>query len=112
MEGGIFLLLCVLALFIGSRARNTRNKPMSEKAVRNLLRLKIGLIWASLVLIIAMMLMLLPSTVELVLIARDTHFDWDTLISVGLVLFGFYTIYAILVKIKQLRKLTYAPKKQ
>ena len=56
--------------------------------------------------------MLLPSTVELVLIARDTHFDWDTLISVGLVLFGFYTIYAILVKIKQLRKLTYPPKKQ
>jgi cell division septal protein FtsQ len=112
MEGGIFLLLCVLALFIGSRARNTRNKPMSEKAVRNLLRLKTGLIWASLVLIVAMMLMLLPSTVELVLIARDTHFDWDTLISVGLVLFGFYTIYAIVIKLKQLRKLTDAPKKQ
>jgi uncharacterized membrane protein len=97
MEGGIFLLLCVLALFIGSRARNTRNKPMSAKAVRNLMRLKTGLMWASLV--------------ELVLIARDTHFDWDTLISVGLVLFGFYTIYTIVVKLKQLHKFTDAPRK-
>ena len=112
MEGGIFLLLCVLALFIGSRARNTRNKPLSGKAARNLLRLKTGLIWASLVLIVAMMIMLLPSTVELVLIAGDTHFDWDTLISVGLVLFGFYTIYAIVIKLKQLHKFTDVPRKQ
>jgi len=105
-------LLCVLALFIGSRARNTRNKPMSARAIRNLMRLKTGLIWASLVLIVAMMIMLLPSTIELVLIARDTHFDKDTLISVGIVLFGLYTIYAIVVKLKQLHKFTDTQKKQ
>lgn len=104
MEGGIFLLLCLLALLIGSRARNTRANPLSAKAERNRLRIKIFLIWTALLIITLWVVLFIPAVIEKVSIAIDTHFDWDTAISIALLAFGIYTMYVILLRLKALKK--------
>lgn len=104
MEGGIFLLLCLLALVIGSRVRNSRSKPQTEKAIQNQMRVKKIMIWVSLVLISIWVLLLIPSAIELTNIAIHTHFDWDTVLSVFFVIFGLFTIYSIVRQLKKMNK--------
>jgi cell division septal protein FtsQ len=104
MEGGIFLLLALLALLIGSRVRNTRSSSLSPKAAKNKLRIKLFLIWVSLLIIFLWVVLFIPAVIEKVKISIDTHFDWDTAISILLLAFGIYTLYVILQRLKLMHK--------
>lgn len=100
MEGGLFLLLCLLALLIGSRARNTRSRQLTPKAVRQRLRAKLFLASAAFVVITLMLLFYIPAFVEAVLIALDTSFSWDILIGLGIIVVGITTLIFILKMLK------------
>jgi len=101
MEGGIFLLLCLLALFIGSRARNNRSKQLSEKEFKRKEKIMRFMIYASLLLIVLFLLAYTPFAIREFNIARDTHFSAESYLSFGLWGFGLFTLYTI---VQTLRK--------
>ena len=101
MSGGIFLLLCVLAFLIGTRAQKSRAGTLSAKAIRQREKFKLVLMWASFVVVVAIMLLYFPAVVEKIMIARDTRWDWDTVLSIGIFVFGIFTAYTILRAVKK-----------
>jgi cytochrome c biogenesis factor len=101
MEGGIFLLLCVLALFIGSRARNAKLKNLSEKQLRRKAKMTKGMVLAAFVLVVLFLLAYTPFVLREISIARDTHFSTESYLSLILWVFGFFTLYTIFKALKK-----------
>lgn len=104
MSGGIFLLLCVLAFLIGTRAQKSRAGKLSTKALRQQNRIKFILMWVSFALVLVTMILYAPALYEKITIAIDTHFDWDTILSAGLFAFGLFTVFTIYQSIKKIKK--------
>ncbi|MBI9066713.1 MAG: hypothetical protein JEZ09_05430 [Salinivirgaceae bacterium] len=104
MSGGIFLLLCLLAFFIGTRALKSRTGQLSPKAIKQRQKIKVVLMWASFILVLIIMILYFPEFIKQIMIAFDTHFDWDVLLS--LVLFGFaiFTVITIYRAIQKEKK--------
>lgn len=101
MEGGLFLLLCLIALMIGARARNSKYKQLSDKEQRRKEMIKKIIVWGALILIVMFLFAYAPFVIQDVRIAIDTHFVLETYLSITLLAFGVFTIYTI---IKSLNK--------
>lgn len=101
MEGGIFLLLCLLALVIGNNARKTREQKLSEKEIRRKEKFKHVMTWSALVLIIAFLMFFIPALIYDIKIALDTRFDNETWLGIALLIVAIFTIITI---VKRLRK--------
>jgi len=101
MGGGLFLLLCLLALFIGARARNSKNRVLSDKEIKRKERAKRIMVIASLVLVSLFLLAFLPFVIQDIVIAIDTHFYIETYLSMALLAFGLFTIYTIIKSLKK-----------
>lgn len=100
MEGGIFLLLCLLALFFGNNARRNRENSLSAKELARKAKFKLIMTWSALVLVTLFLLVFTPALIYDISVAIDTHFDKDTYIGIVLWVVAVFTIYTI---IKQLR---------
>lgn len=100
MEGGLFLLLCLLALFIGSRARRSKTN-INPKAIKQKARIKRFIVIVALILVTAFEIVYIPFLYQDIEIALHTHFSMDNYISVGIVIVG---LIVIITSIKQLRK--------
>ncbi len=96
MEGGLFLLLCVIALIMGSRARNSSAKTLTDKELRKRARIKNIMIWSALGLISVILIAYIPFLFQEISIAFDTHFQLQTYLSIILFLFGIFTVYTII----------------
>lgn len=101
MEGGIFLLLCLLALFIGNNARKTREQKLSEKEIKRKEKFKLIMTWSALVLIVLFLLFFIPALIYDIKIAIDTSFDKETWIGIALFLVGIFTIITIIKKLQK-----------
>jgi hypothetical protein len=101
MEGGLFLLLCVIALIIGSKARSSSSKTLSNKELKRKERIKSIMIWSALVLISMILLAYIPFLIQEIRIAIDTHFELETYLSMVLFLLGMFTIYTIITSLKR-----------
>lgn len=101
MQGGIFLVLCFLALLMGSKARNLKFKGLSEKEIRRKYRIKRLMIWLSLGVCGAVILAYTPFLIEEISIARDTQFTLETYLSMLIFVFGWVTIYTIMRSLKK-----------
>lgn len=99
MSGGIFLLLCVLALFIGTRAR--RSKVLSPKALKNKEKFKKALLIITLFLTALLVILFLPIIFHDVRIAIDTRFDAVFFINIGIVLLSIFTFYTAFRKLRK-----------
>lgn len=104
MEGGIFLLLCLLALLIGSRARNTKLKNLSAKEIRRKEKMKRFMVLAAFVLVVLFLLAYTPFVIREISIARDTHFALESYLSMLLWFFGLFTLYTIFQALKKSKK--------
>ena len=100
MQGGLFLLLCLIALMIGARARNSKYQKLSEKDRRRKEFIKKIVTWSALILVIAFSIVFVPFVIQDVRIAIDTHFELETYLSITLLLFGAFTIYTIIKSLK------------
>ena len=95
MEGGLFLLLCLIALMIGARARNSKYKQLSDKELQRKNTIKNIVVWSAMILVIMFLLAYTPFVIQDVRIAFDTHFEIETYLSIALLAFGVFTIYTI-----------------
>lgn len=97
MGQGLFILLCVLALIIGTRARNTKAlSPKSIKA-RNTFKRILSIFALSIIGVIS--ILLIPTTYEDIRIALDTRFTSESFLSLGVLIAGIYTFITILRKL-------------
>lgn len=101
MEGGLFLLLCLIALMIGARARNSKYKQLSDKEVQRKKRIKNIVVWSALVLVILFLIAYTPFVIQDIRIAIDTSFEPETYLSIVLLGFGLFTIYSIIKSLKE-----------
>lgn len=99
MNGGIFLLLCVLAFFIGTRAR--RSKTLSPKALKNKEKFKKVLLIITLFLTALLVILFLPIIFYDIRIAIDTRFDVNFFINIGIILLSGFTFYTALRKLQK-----------
>ena len=100
MEGGLFLLLCLIALMIGARARNSKYKQLTDKELRRKIRIKNIVVCSALVLVVMFLLAYTPFVIQDIRIAIDTHFQLETYLSIALLFFGIFTIYTIIKSLK------------
>jgi len=101
MKGGIFLLLCLLALVLGSRARNAKYKQLSQKEIKRKELMKQFMRWGALVVISFVLLGYIPFVYQEIRIAIDTQFILDTYLSIVLLVFGGFTLYTVIKAIRR-----------
>lgn len=99
MGQGLFILLCVIALTIGARARNS--KPASPKSIKNRKKFKRVLSISALVLIALVLMLFIPAIYQEIRIAIDTRFTVEAYLSIGVIVVGIFTFVAILRILKQ-----------
>lgn len=99
MGEGLFILLCVVALVIGSRARNT--KRLSEKSIKTREKIKRVLSITALVMIGLLLLLFIPSIIQDIRIAIDTRFTIENLLGVTVILVGLFTFISIFRLLRQ-----------
>jgi len=98
MGEGLFILLCVLALIIGSRARNS--KAQSQKILAKKKKFQTLLSYVSLVLIGLLLILFIPSFYTEIRIAMDTTFSLENFLGFGIILVGGLTFFTIFMKLK------------
>lgn len=98
MGEGLFILLCVLALIIGTRARNS--KVQNPKSLAKKKKIKKALSYVALVLIGLLLIVFTPSFFKGIRIALDTRFSIENYLGIGVILVGSFTFISILKKLK------------
>lgn len=98
MGEGLFILLCVLALIIGTRARNS--KVQSAKTIAKKKKAKKVLSYIALVLIGLLLFVFIPSFYKGIRIALDTRFSLENYLGIGVIVVGSFTFISIFMKLK------------
>lgn len=99
MSSGLFLLLCVLALFIGTRAR--RSKVLSPKGIKIKNKFKRILLITAIVFTSLLIILFVPTVFQEFKIAIDTRFNADLFINLGIVIISIFVLYTAIKKLKE-----------
>lgn len=99
MGQGLFLLLCVLALFIGTRARNS--KALSPKSIQTRKKFKRILSLLAVALNGAVLILFIPAIYREIRISIDTHFTVESYLSMAVLIVGIFTFIAIIKVLKR-----------
>lgn len=96
MEAGIFLVLCLLALFVGSRAKRSRQAIISPKARKQKEKVKSIIMIVALVVISFFLILYSPFLYQDVTMAIQTSFSLDNYLSIAILVVGVLTIFTLL----------------
>ncbi len=104
MEGGVFLLLLVLALSIGLKVGNNRGKPLSAKAQKQRVKMKRVLMWAVCILLAFLWIIYFPAALTELRIALDTRFSAELILLLLILVVALFTLILLLKELLQKKK--------
>ncbi len=98
MGKGIFILFCVLALMMGSRAR--KSKILTPEAQARRKKFKNVLSFIAVVFIGLLLFFFIPAFYKEVRIAMDTHFSIENLLGLAVIIVGSVTFITAIKTLK------------
>ncbi len=91
MDSGVFLLVCVLALAIGTKLRQNNDNRLSEKALKQREKIKRIMMTLALGLVAIIFIQYIPAVYTEIIISLDTRFSFETYMSIAIVVVTFFT---------------------